>query len=125
MYPQYPPTQYPTWPPVPHNQPLFRVRLVKHTGLMMMWYQQTYTVTGTYAQCEAAIRAAQQYNLAAGWWSPLSALLLNWIALATNESARKELQRNAAQAQAAQHPAHTAAQYGAPPPTHPPAGWRS
>jgi hypothetical protein len=122
MYPQHQPTQYPTWPPVALNQPLFRVRLVKHTGLMMMWHQQTYTVTGTYRQCEAAIRAAQQHNLAAGWWSLLSVLLLNWIALATNESARKQLQRNAAQIPA---PPYPAAQYGAPPPAHPTPGWRS
>ncbi len=102
MYPQHPHT----CPPSGHHQPLFRVRLVKHTGLIMMWHQQTYTVTGTYAQCEAAIRAAQQYNLIAGWWSFLSVLLMNWIALGANQAARKQLQ-------------HAATQYGAPRPTHP------
>ena len=52
-------------------------------------------------------------------------VLLNWITPETNESARKELQRSAAHAQAAQYPAHTAAHYGALPPMHPAAGWRS
>ena len=124
-YPQAQYTQYPTWPPVAHNQPLFRVRLIKHTGLIMMWYQQSYTVTGTYAQCEAAIRSAQQYNLIAGWWSFLSILLMNWIALAINESARKQLQRSAAQVHAAAYPANAPAHYAAPPPADPAAGGRS
>jgi hypothetical protein len=87
--------------------------LIKHTGLVVLFLNERYTVTGTFAQCEAAIRAAQQHNLLAGWWSMTSILVWNWIALTGNNSARKILHRQAAQA------------YQAPPPgfrTQPP--WR-
>jgi len=80
------------------------VQLIKHTGLLMMWYQQSSTVVGTYAQCDAAIRNAQVHNMLAGWWSPLSVLLMNWIALFANWSARKALQRSAAHAYTAGRP---------------------
>jgi hypothetical protein len=42
---------------------------MKHTGLVIAWYNRRFTVTGTFAQCEAAIKSAQVHNLAAGWWS--------------------------------------------------------
>lgn len=82
----------------PRQEPLFRVRITKHVGLLIAWYNTTTTVTGTYAQCQAAITDAQRHNLAVGWWSIASLLAWNWIALATNASARKTLQRQAAQA---------------------------
>jgi len=53
---------------------------------------------GSYAQFQAALTDAQRHNLTFGWWSIASVLLWNWIALATNSSARKALQRQAAQA---------------------------
>lgn len=107
MYPTHHPTNYGPQlqvPPAWHNhaarEPLFQVRVMKHTGALVLWINQSSTVTGTYSQCDAAIRAAQLHCLLAGWWSPVSVLLLNWIALLINVSARKSLQRNAAQAYA-------------------------
>lgn len=79
-------------------EPLFQVRLTKHTGLIMAWYNQSYTVTGTFAQCERALSQAQQHNLIAGWWSFASLLVWNWVALATNHSARTALRNNASRA---------------------------
>ena len=87
-------------------QPLYRVRLTKHTGLLMVFLNQSYTVTGTLEQCEAAIREAQLYNVLAGWWSITSVLVMNWAALLGNLSARKALRRQASQ--------HTPAQRGVP-----------
>lgn len=113
MYaPQYPTNYAPQLqvPPAWHNhavrEPIFQVRVMKHTGALILWVNQNSTVTGTYSQCEAAIRAAQLHCLLIGWWSPLSVLLLNWIALLVNFSARRTLQRAAAQArqQIAYHP---------------------
>ncbi|KUI34268.1 hypothetical protein [Mycobacterium sp. GA-2829] len=106
---------YPTYA----HQPVFTVSTTKHTGLLLMWMDQSATVTGTFEQCDAALRQAQTHNLLAGWWSPLSMLLLNWFALLANWSARKTLHRQAARARAMA--AHPSAQ-----PTHPyryPAGY--
>jgi hypothetical protein len=89
-------SSYPTLTGVGDRR-LFQVRVTKHTGLVMAWYNQRYTVTGTLAQCEAAIHDAQQHNLAAGWWSIASLLVWNWVALAENAGARKVLHRQAAQ----------------------------
>jgi hypothetical protein len=105
MYPPQQPANYgpqhhvpPAWPSPAAPQPVFQVHVMKHTGALMLWLNQGYTVTGTYGQCDVVIRAAQQHNLLAGWWSPMSVLALNWIALFTNMSARKMLQHNAARA---------------------------
>jgi hypothetical protein len=99
------PRQWPwTQPGTP--QPLFRVRLTKHTGLLMVFINETYTVTGTLEQCEAAIRQAQLHNMLAGWWSITSVLVMNWAALFENLSARKALRRQANQ--------HTPAPRGVP-----------
>lgn len=46
--------------------PVFQVRPMKHTGMLIAWYNQRFTVTGTFDQCEAAIKSAQLHNLAAG-----------------------------------------------------------
>jgi hypothetical protein len=43
-------------------------------------YNQRRTVTGAYAQCDAAINKAQQHNLLFGWWS-IASLLWNPISL--------------------------------------------
>lgn len=87
---------HPTAPAV-GGQPLFRVRITKHTGLVFLTLNQRYTYTGTFAQCEAELRGALLHNLLAGWWSMFSVILLNWIALAENHNARKALRRQAAQ----------------------------
>lgn len=84
-------------PPVTGREPVFSVRLTKHTGMVVIGYNQRYTVTGSYAQCDAAIRQAQQHNLLAGWWGLISILIWNPIALITNSKARKSLRQQAAQ----------------------------
>jgi hypothetical protein len=87
---------YPTGPAQwPAPEPLFSVRLMKHTGLAVMFLNQRYTVTGTFAQCEAAIRLAQNHNLTAGWWSVASLAVWNWVALGVNASARGTLRKQA------------------------------
>ena len=94
--PQPATTPYP--PPFPyrhHGEPIFTVRLRKHTGLALAFVNQNYTVSGTFHQCEAAIKDAQRHNLAAGWWSIASIVLWNWIALAENANARKALRQHA------------------------------
>jgi len=103
---------YPYQPPGYANQAgLFHLRLLKHTGAVIFWQQQTVTCTGTLEQCEAAYRNAQTHNLVAGWWSLVSALVMNWIALFSNLSAIRKLR-----ALAQQHPG------AAVPPPMPP-GW--
>lgn len=87
---------YPQQPyPVPPRY--FQIRLSKHTGMLIMFSTRTYTVTGTLEQCEAAYRDAQNHNLAAGWWSVLSLLLMNWIALSGNNAQINQIRRLAAQ----------------------------
>ncbi len=99
-----PRADYPPLPPT-GSQPLFQVRIRKHTGAIVLMFNQTYTVTGTFAQCEAALHDALLHNLLAGWWSMASILGWNWFALLENHNARKNLRRHAAQAYAAAHPA--------------------
>jgi hypothetical protein len=70
---------------------LYYIRLIKHTGALILWHQQTVAVTGTLEQCEAAYKSAQTHCLAAGWWSMASALVMNWIALFSNMSAIKKV----------------------------------
>ncbi|ORX06928.1 sensor domain-containing protein [Mycolicibacillus trivialis] len=65
---------------------------MKHTGALIFWHNQRWTVTGTYAQCEAAIDDAQSHSMTAGWWSIGSLLVWNWVALRTNRRARADLQ---------------------------------
>lgn len=111
-----------TWHNHAVREPIFQVRVMRHTGALMLWISQGSTVTGTYSQCDAAIRAAQLHCLLVGWWSPVSLLLVNWIALLANFSARKTLQRDAAQAQGhVAYPPQMAVRPGGPwgPPTPP------
>lgn len=94
----YPPQgSHPTHPAT-GDQRLFQVRIRKHTGAIILMFNQTYTITGTFAQCEAALRNALLHNLLAGWWSIASVLIWNWVAILDNHSARKHLHRQAAQA---------------------------
>lgn len=73
------------------------ISLVKHTGMLMLWHNRSYRVCGTLSECERAYRSAQIHNLTAGWWSPTSALLMNWVSLLTNALAIRKLRRIAQQ----------------------------
>ena len=64
-----------------------------HASSSTRWMSTRRVVTGTYAQCEQALAAAQRHNLSLGWWSMASVLLFNWIALYRNTTARSELRR--------------------------------
>lgn len=95
----------------PQPQPrYFQVKLTEHTGALILFSVRTITVTGTLEQCEAAYRRAQTHNLLAGWWSFLSVLLMNWIAIFGNMSQIITVRRLAAQP-----PAYPVA----PPPAYP------
>ena len=95
--------------PPPPQVPIFQVSVMTHTGLLILWFNQRKTVTGTYQQCDAAIKAAQTHCLLLGWWSFLSILFMNWISLVHNINARKQLNTQVQQAQAY---AQWYAQYG-------------
>ena len=98
--PGYPaPSGQPQYPPPP-AEPLFQVSAMTHIGALVFWFNQTRHVTGTYAQCDAALRSALTQNLLLGWWSFLSILVMNWIALAHNMNARRKLRQDAQQADA-------------------------
>ncbi len=91
-------TTSPMQPP-PHTYPMpdqriFQVRITTHTGGLFFWFNQSRTVSGTYAVCATAVRNAQTHNLILGWWSLLSILFMNWIAIAENSSARKTLEHD-------------------------------
>lgn len=92
-----PHTQHPQPPPA---APVFQVTTMTHTGALVMFVNQRQVITGTHEQCRAAIRRAQTHNLTLGWWSFLSVLIMNWVALAHNWSARSKLDEQAKQAQA-------------------------
>jgi Protein of unknown function (DUF2510) len=83
----------------------FSVRLAKHTGAVILWHHQRYTVTGTLEQCEEAYRSAQLHNMLAGWWSLVSVVVMNWVALISNFSAIRQVRKAAAQPWAAQQAA--------------------
>lgn len=85
-------------PQPPPAEPYFQVRVMKHTGIVLFWLNQYSTVTGTFAQCDAAIRQARDYCIGAGWWSLPSIVLWNWIALSHNSSARRTLYQEAQRA---------------------------
>lgn len=81
------------WPPRTKGQHLsnpyaqHQLKLIRHTGALILWQQRTYVVSGTREQCEAAYKSAQTYNLLVGWWSLVSLLAMNWIALISNFNA--------------------------------------
>ncbi|TXI62435.1 hypothetical protein [Mycolicibacterium mageritense] len=86
--------------PAPPVEPIFQVSTMTHIGALILWFNQRRVVTGTYAQCDAALRSAQTQNLLVGWWSFLSILIMNWVALVHNVNSRKKLNRDLQQAQA-------------------------
>jgi hypothetical protein len=77
--------------PMPAGAARYRLRLRRHTGLLLAWQQSSRMYEGTYEQLRAAYRDAQTYCLLAGWWSLLSVLAMNWIALYRNHAAMKQL----------------------------------
>lgn len=88
--------QQPSYPPPP-AEPTFQVRTIKHTGALLWWLNQRSTFTGSYAQCDAALDAAQRHCMLAGWWSVVSQVW-NPISLFQNARARKKLRQQAQQA---------------------------
>ncbi|KLO43400.1 hypothetical protein ABW17_10080 [Mycobacterium nebraskense] len=95
----------------------FHVTLCEHTGAVFFWQHRRYTFTGTLEQCERAYRTAQLHNLGAGWWSVVSLLVMNWVALISNWSAIRGVRQLAEQPAAAGYvPAPPAA-------VGPPPGW--
>jgi FHA domain-containing protein/uncharacterized protein DUF2510 len=111
-----PPAVQPPSQPGPDEARVFQIRLHRHTGMVIIMLRQSFVFTGTLEQCERAYRQAQIYNLTAGWWGILSALVFNWIALFSNMSAIGQVRR-----MAQQPPAGPIGQ--SPPMAQPPAGW--
>jgi len=87
--------QQPSYPPPP-AEPTFQVRTIKFTGAVAFWMSQRSTTTGSYAQCDAAIDAAERHCMLAGWWCIVS-VLGNPICLYQNARARKTLRLQAQQ----------------------------
>ncbi len=79
----------------------FHLSLCEHTGAVVFWQHRSYTFTGTLERCEAAYRTAQLHNLGAGWWSVVSLLVMNWVALISNWSAVRGVRELAKQPPAA------------------------
>ncbi|ODR17477.1 hypothetical protein BHQ23_26260 [Mycobacterium gordonae] len=105
---------------------MFQISLLKHTGALIFWQQQTVRYTGTLQQCEQAYKDAQTHCLLAGWWSLASAVVLNWIALFSNMSAIKRIRELAGnpQAMAQQQQQQQQQQFmGQRPPAAIPPGW--
>jgi hypothetical protein len=78
---------------------VFQVHTTKHTGAVLLWFNRRRTVTGSYAQCDAALAEAQAHNWALGWLS-VGSLLWNPISLRSNANSRKALRQHAEQASA-------------------------
>lgn len=115
------------WPPRTKGQYLsnpyaqHQLKLIRHTGALILWQQRTYVVSGTREQCEAAYKSAQTYNLLVGWWSLVSLLAMNWIALISNFNAIRRV-RAAADGASVPHGPHAIA-HPAVPRGPIPAGW--
>lgn len=93
------PNPYASYPP-PRQVPTFQVEVTSHTGALIFWFNQRRTVIDTYDQCAKALRSAQTHNLILGWWSFLSLVLINWVALLQNMQARRQLDKDVQNAQA-------------------------
>jgi hypothetical protein len=88
------PGQYPTHTYPQPAERIFQVRTTTHTGGLAFWFNQSRTVHGTHDECVAALRKAQTHNFIFGWWSLLSILFMNWIAIGENVVARRNLERD-------------------------------
>jgi len=71
----------------------YRLRVIRHAGMLLAWQQTTRLYTGTYEQCMAEYDKAQQHNLLFGWWSIASILFFNWFALISNSRAAGQLRK--------------------------------
>lgn len=104
QYPAQPwPQQYPAGPQQwggpqsdGYGEPRFSMQLTEHTGALIFWSQRRITVVGNLGECDAAFRRTQTHCLLVGWWSLLSILLMNWIAIFGNQSAIRSVRRQAA-----------------------------
>lgn len=117
-----PPYQQPS-PAVGYPGPLFQISLLKHTGAVIFWHQQSSRYTGTLEQCEQAYKDAQTHCLLAGWWSLASVVVLNWIALFSNMRAIRQVRDLAQNPQAVVEQQRVLAQqhaYAQQPPAMPP-----
>lgn len=76
--------------PLP-TEPQFQVRLTKHTGVLLIWFNQRRTYTGSYSELLRIYERVQQHNYVAGWWSITSLLVWNLVAILGNRWAMKEL----------------------------------
>lgn len=111
-HPYQPPAPYqqPAAHGYPNSAPLFQISLLKHTGALIFWQQQTIRYTGSLEQCEQAYKDAQTHCLLAGWWSLASAVVLNWIALFSNMGAIRRIRQLAQNPQAMAEQQHLLAQ---------------
>jgi hypothetical protein len=57
---------------------------VKHTGMLLLWQQNTRRYQGSFEQITAKYKQAQLHCLLAGWWSISSVIFFNWFALGKN-----------------------------------------
>jgi hypothetical protein len=73
----------------------YKVETSKHTGVLVLWVNRQTAVTGTYEQCRAQIMRSLIHCLVLGWWSILSLVFFNWLAIVQNLLALKCLNRDA------------------------------
>ena len=57
---------------------------IKHTGMLLLWQQNTRHHRGTFDQITTQYKQAQLHCLLAGWWSISSVIFFNWFALGKN-----------------------------------------
>lgn len=69
---------------------LYTIRLIKHTGYLIMWSNDRRTVSGTAAQLRVAYGHVLRHNLLFGWWSPAS-VIVNPYVLFMNYRTRRRL----------------------------------
>lgn len=86
-------------PARPAEAPIFQIKATKHTGAMILWHSRSVTVNAPYDHCMQELSDAQTWCTLMGWWSPVS-LVMNPITMAGNTRQRKELHRQAGEAQA-------------------------
>jgi hypothetical protein len=73
----------------------YKVETAKHTGMLVLYLNQQSAFTGTYEQCRAQIKRSLIHCVVLGWWSILSLVFFNWLAIAQNLAALKYLNREA------------------------------
>ena len=71
---------------------MYQMKLTYHYGLLVLFFQQTIIVTGTYEDCLKKYEEVQLRNLLIGWWSIFS-IILNPIILFSNYNAKMKLEK--------------------------------